>query len=151
MQQHRFVDEETMRREHMTDDEARAVVELWAEKERDRERLASMPSVADMAEGLQVPVEEASALLAQVRQRRAQQEQRIRVRQTTNVVRWVSLVLAGLVAIGIVFLLSFLLSLTTFRGPVVTATDEPATVSVGAQQPQGAGPSSNQTQPSNGR
>ncbi len=108
MLQQRFEDEEALRREHMTDEEARAVVELWAETEKERERRKSMPSVADLAEGLQVPVEEAHALLAQVRERQAQTTAQTQVRQRSTRSRWVAMLVAALFAVAFVLLLSLM-------------------------------------------
>jgi hypothetical protein len=59
----------------MSQDEAREVVELWAERRHAEDQAAAMPSVADIAEALGVTQAEVEGLLAQVRARAAAQEQ----------------------------------------------------------------------------
>jgi len=70
MGQLRFEDSDELRAQRMTDEEAQAVVALWAEREAERERQSQLPRVSDVAAGLGIPAEEAAALLREVRERR---------------------------------------------------------------------------------
>ena len=62
------------RPERLTADEARAVIALWQEERVAQTGLTDRPAVPDVAEGLDVPVEEVQRLLAQVRARRVEEE-----------------------------------------------------------------------------
>ena len=80
----RFEEEEErqpLKSQRMTDTEAKAVIELWAEKHREEERRRSMPSVQDVAAGLDIPAEEAYRLLQEVRAKEA--VERIHSQETT--------------------------------------------------------------------
>ena len=72
MNRFHFQDEEALEAQRMTNEEAEAIVRLWAE----RERLSSLPTVQDVADGLQIPAQEAAALLLEVRATRARQTRR---------------------------------------------------------------------------
>ena len=63
----RFEENEPVHWLRMTEDEAKAVIDLWAERHREEERLRTQPSVQDVAAGLDIPPEEAFALLQQMR------------------------------------------------------------------------------------
>ena len=52
---------------HLTDEDVRAVVELWVE----RQGVCEQPTVADVAEGLDITAEEVQALLEEVHVQRA--------------------------------------------------------------------------------
>jgi len=52
----------------MTPGEAQAVIRLWQQEQIDHRGLAGRPSLADVAEGLEITPEDARRLLVQVRQ-----------------------------------------------------------------------------------
>lgn len=58
----------------MTADEARAVIALWQQERVAQTGLTDRPAVPDVAEGLDVPVEEVQHLLGEVRARRVEEE-----------------------------------------------------------------------------
>lgn len=60
----------SLRNERMTEEEARAVIALWQQRRVERGLLTTSPAVTDLAEGLDVSVEEARALLTEMRVRR---------------------------------------------------------------------------------
>ena len=68
-QQHSDNEQESLRSQRMTEDEARAVIDLWQQEETDNGGLTNRPAVTDVAEGLGVHVEDVQRLLAQVRAR----------------------------------------------------------------------------------
>lgn len=51
----------------MTPDEAQAVIRLWQQEQTDNGGLANRPTLADLAEGLDIAPEDARRLLAQAR------------------------------------------------------------------------------------
>ncbi len=51
----------------MTPDEAQAVIRLWQQEQADSGGLTNRPTLADLAEGLEIAPEDARRLLAQVR------------------------------------------------------------------------------------
>lgn len=53
--------------QRMTPEEAEAVVRLWQQEQTDTHGLTNRPSLADIAEGLDIAPEDARRLLAQVR------------------------------------------------------------------------------------
>lgn len=57
--------------QRLTPAEVRAVVGLWAQRRDAQERQRQQASIQDIAEGLDIPVEEAASLLAEVRARLA--------------------------------------------------------------------------------
>lgn len=61
--------EELLQKQRMTACEVTAVVRLWAKRQEERERRAGEPTIADVAEGLDISLEEAYALLQEVRSR----------------------------------------------------------------------------------
>lgn len=69
MQQFHLQEEETVRYEKMSQEEADDVVRLWAEHERQR---AAGITVGSVAEGLEIPAAEAHRLLQIVRQQRSE-------------------------------------------------------------------------------
>src|SRR5689334_23084292 len=89
MSELRFEEEEQppLQSTRMTDDEAKAVIELWAEKHREEERMRSLPSIQDVAAGLDIPTEEAYKLLQQVRARETVQRLHQQELTVNNVVR----------------------------------------------------------------
>src|SRR5258708_8916711 len=77
VQQSQFQNEEALKTERVTDLEAREIVHLWAENQKQAATSAG-PTVHDIAEGLEIPPEEALRLLDQVRQKQVVQvEQRV--------------------------------------------------------------------------
>ena len=58
----------------MTADESRAVIALWQQERVEQTGLTDRPAVPDVAEGLDIPVEEVQRLLAEVRARRLEEE-----------------------------------------------------------------------------
>ena len=58
----------------MTADESRAVIDLWQRERVEQTGLTDHPAVPDVAEGLDIPVEEVQRLLAEVRVRRLEEE-----------------------------------------------------------------------------
>ena len=80
MQQLHLQDEESLKSQRVTDAEAQQIVHLWAEAQK-QAATTSGPTVHDIAEGLEIPTEEALRLLAQVRQKQVSQtESRVHTR-----------------------------------------------------------------------
>jgi hypothetical protein len=136
MSELRFEEEEQqpLKSQRMTDEEAKAVIELWADKHREEERMRTLPSVQDVAAGLDIPTEEAYKLLQQVRARDTVQ----RVHHQELVVNNVEMrrkmtgpVLAVAVALMIAILL---MSLLTVRHAAIPPP-APAAVTVPIQAP----------------
>ena len=67
MQQFQFENQEELESDHMTQTEAAEVIRLWAQKQRDAATRSSSPTIHDVAEGLEIPADEARGLLLQVR------------------------------------------------------------------------------------
>jgi hypothetical protein len=120
LQQFHFQDEEALKAERVTDVEARELVHLWAENQK-QAATASGPTVHDIAEGLEIPPEEALRLLQQVRQKQVSQVE-TRVRTTHRS----SLIVASAVFALIALVLMGLLA--SFRSPAMA----PATVAIEA-------------------
>jgi DNA-directed RNA polymerase specialized sigma subunit len=81
MQQFHFQNEEVLKTERVTDLEARQIVHLWAENQKQAATSAG-PTVHDIAEGLEIPPEEALRLLDQVRQKQVVHvEQKVQTRR----------------------------------------------------------------------
>ncbi len=72
-QQHRVEGLKSLRAERMSEDEMREVLALWAARQHQHPP-SDLPTTADMAEGLDVPVDVARRLLHEVRERRREQE-----------------------------------------------------------------------------
>ncbi len=66
-----------LRTQRMTADEAKSVTALWQQERVVQTGLTDQPAVPDVAEGLDVPVEEVQRLLAEVRARRVEEELRL--------------------------------------------------------------------------
>ena len=75
-QQQQFETQQALRAQRVTPEEMRAVVALWSRERSEREGVDALPSVADVAEGLDVSPAEAVRLLEQVRAQRAEEQQR---------------------------------------------------------------------------
>jgi hypothetical protein len=69
MQKMRFEEEEPQKSQFLSEDEANAVIELWAERQKEREKQRSMPTVQQLAASLDITLEEAQTLLNEVRSR----------------------------------------------------------------------------------
>ena len=83
MQHLQFQYEETLKAERVTEAEAQQIVHLWAENQKQAATNAG-PTVHDIAEGLEIPPEEAHRLLQQVRQKQViQVEQKVQTRSRT--------------------------------------------------------------------
>jgi len=78
MNQYHTQEEEPLHSQRMTNDEAQALIQLWAERQRERDQQAALPSVQDIADVLQVPAQEAALLLQELRARRATMEQQVK-------------------------------------------------------------------------
>ncbi len=70
MQRMRFEEEEPREPQYLSEEEADAVIELWAERHKEGERLRSMPTVQQLADSMDISLEEAQALLNEVRSRK---------------------------------------------------------------------------------
>lgn len=67
MQRMRFEEEEPRDPQYLSEEEADAVIELWAERHKETDRLRSMPTVQQLADSMDITLEEAQALLNEVR------------------------------------------------------------------------------------
>jgi hypothetical protein len=83
MNQQQFEEEEPspLRSQRMTEDEAKAVIDLWQQQEVESGGLTTRPAVPDVAEGLDVSVEDVQRLLQQVRAKRQAEERRFALEQ----------------------------------------------------------------------
>ena len=63
--------------QRMTADEARAVIDLWQQERVEQTGLTDHPTVPDVAEGLDIPVEEVQRLLVEVRAQWVEGERRL--------------------------------------------------------------------------
>ena len=63
--------------QRMTADESRAVIALWQQERVEQVGLTDQPAVPDVAEGLDIPVEEVQRLLDEVRAQRLEEERRL--------------------------------------------------------------------------
>lgn len=118
MNRPQFLPSETLSAQRMTEDEAKAVIELWQEEQKERERLKQLPSVPDIAEGLNIPVAEASALLQEVRARRStSQGEAGVVMATPESQRRVKQIVLVLLALLTVLLMTFVLTRRTDVSP----------------------------------
>ncbi len=76
-----------LRAQRMTADEAKSVIDLW-QRERDAQTgLTDRPAVPDVAEGLDIGVEDVQRLLAEVRERRAGEERALAYEQELAEIR----------------------------------------------------------------
>lgn len=65
---------ESLRAQRMTADEAASVIALWQQERVEQTGPTDRPALPDVAEGLDIPVEEVQRLLAAVRARRREEE-----------------------------------------------------------------------------
>ena len=66
--------DDPLRTQRMTADEAASVIALWQQERVEQTGLTDRPAVPDVAEGLDIPVEEVQRLLGEVRARRLEGE-----------------------------------------------------------------------------
>ena len=66
-----------LRAQRMTADEARSVIDQWQKERVEQTGLTDRPAVPDVAEGLDIPVEEVQRLLVEVRAQRLEGERRL--------------------------------------------------------------------------
>lgn len=122
--------EESLKAQHISDEEASRVVALWAEQQKQRAQQTEQPTVQAMAEGLDIPEAEVMRLLQQVREKEAalqsaQALQDMRLMQIRNRRR------RRLKAIAIALPISMFLGLFVLRASPVLEAPMQATVSSG--------------------
>jgi len=66
--------QDLLRMQRMTADESRAVIALWQQERVEQTGLTDRPAVPDVAEGLDISIEEVQRLLAEVRAQRLEEE-----------------------------------------------------------------------------
>lgn len=71
-----FQEDEPLRSQRMTQEEAQAVIDLWQQEQVESSGLTSHPAVSDVAEGLDITVQDVQRLLHQVRAGRAGEGER---------------------------------------------------------------------------
>jgi hypothetical protein len=76
-----------LRSQRMTADEAKAVIDLWQRERDEQTGLTDRPAVPDVAEGLDIDVEDVQRLLADVRERRADEERALAYEQELAEIR----------------------------------------------------------------
>lgn len=74
-------DSVSLRAQRMTADGSRAVIDLWQQERVEATGLTNKPAVPDVAEGLDVSVEDVQRLLMEVRARRLEEERWLAARQ----------------------------------------------------------------------
>ena len=77
----------TLRAQRMTADESRAVIDLWQQERVEQTGLTDRPAVPDVAEGLDITVEDVQRLLQDVRARRVEEEHALAVEQELSEIR----------------------------------------------------------------
>lgn len=75
------------RTQRMTAAEARAVIDLWQQERVEQTGLTDRPAVPDVAEGLEITVENVQRLLMEIRARRLEEEQSLMAERLILVVR----------------------------------------------------------------
>src|SRR5258708_29022417 len=97
VQQFHLQDEEVLKTERVTDLEAREIVHLWAENQKQAATSAGT-TVHDIAEGLEIPPAEALRLLDQFRQKQVVQvEQRVQTRGRSTL--FVAAIIMAIIAV----------------------------------------------------
>jgi hypothetical protein len=76
-----------LRTQRMTADESRAVIGLWQQERVEQTGLTDKPAVPDVAEGLDITVEDVQRLLQEVRAKRLQEECALMLEQELAKVR----------------------------------------------------------------
>ena len=82
-----FQSDEPLRAQRMTADEARAVIDLWQQERDAQTGLTDRPAVPDVAEGLDIPVEDVQRLLQEIRTRWLEEERALAQEQEISEVR----------------------------------------------------------------
>ena len=72
MNQQQFGQEESPRSQRMTEDEAKAIIDLWQREQTESGGLTTSPTVQDVAEGLDISEDDVRRLLQKVRARWAE-------------------------------------------------------------------------------
>ena len=82
-----FQSDEPLRAQRMTADEARAVIDLWQQERTQQTGLTDKPAVPDVAEGLDISVEDVQRLLEEVRTCRMEEERALAQEQELSEIR----------------------------------------------------------------
>ena len=82
-----FHSDDSLRTQRMTADEAKSVIDLWQQERVEQTGLTDKPAVPDLAEGLDVPIEEVQRLLGEVRAQRVEEERALAQEQELSEVR----------------------------------------------------------------
>jgi len=77
-----------LRAQRMTADESRAVIALWQQERIEQTGLTDKPAVPDVAEGLDVSVEDIQRLLMEVRARRLEEEHQLAAQQKLSAIEF---------------------------------------------------------------
>ena len=77
----------TGRAQRMTADESRAVIDLWQQERTEQTGLTDKPAVPDVAEGLDITVEDVQRLLQDVRAKRIAEEHALATEQELSEIR----------------------------------------------------------------
>jgi len=102
----------------MTDDEAKAVLQLWAERQNEAE--IARPSVKDLSEALRLPEEYVATMLAEVREKAKPRVVATPVYVAPRRPAWLILVMALVLLVGVAGLF-----LTSSQPPVITPAPGP--------------------------
>ncbi len=79
--EHPLETDSQLRAQRMTADESRAVIDLWQQERVEQTGLTDKPAVPDVAEGLDITVEDVQRLLQEVRAKRLQEERALVLEQ----------------------------------------------------------------------
>ena len=129
MQQLHLQEEEALKSQRVTEAEAQQIVHLWAETQK-QAATHSGPTVHDIAEGLEIPPEEALRLLKQVRETQEVQAQ-TRVRTRKHAPMMIAVAVMALVA---VMLMGMLVVRTSFA-PTIAPVASPVPFTPVAEPP----------------
>ena len=82
-----FPSDEPLRAQRMTAEEAHSVIALWQQEQTEQSGLTDRPAVPDVAEGLNISVEDVQRLLAEVRAQRLEEESALAQEQELSEIR----------------------------------------------------------------
>jgi hypothetical protein len=82
-----FPSDDSLRTQRMTADEAKSVIDLWQQERVEHTGLTDRPTVPDVAEGLDIGVEDVQRLLAEVRAQRVEEERALALEQELSEIR----------------------------------------------------------------
>jgi hypothetical protein len=82
-----FHSDDSLRTQRMTADEAKSVIDLWQQERVEQTGLTDRPAVPDVAEGLDIGVEDVQRLLAEVRTQRVEEERALALEQELSEIR----------------------------------------------------------------